>query len=86
MGDISIRFRMNLKTGEKEIVVRYEDDEDLMRHEHEKRHREIVKKLVGDGVLNAEDSDNIVVERVTGSQQETQSQNETQGEAQASSQ
>ena len=36
MGDISIRFRMNMRSGKKDIYIDYESDDDAMRHEHEK--------------------------------------------------
>ena len=64
MGDITIRFRMNVATGKKDIVVEYEGDEDALPHEHERRHREIVEKLVGHGLVAAEAAGEVVVERV----------------------
>lgn len=63
MGEISIRFRMNAKTGKKDIVIDYRSDEDAMRHEHEKDHRRVVERLVGAGLLSAEEAGEVVVER-----------------------
>ena len=63
MGDISIRFRMNMQTGKKDITIDYESDEDAMRHEHEKDHRNIVERIVGTGLLEAEEVGEVHVER-----------------------
>jgi hypothetical protein len=63
VSDIEIRFRMNMKTGKKDIVIDFHGDEDLMRHEHERKHREVVERLVGEGVIMADEVGEIVVER-----------------------
>ena len=63
MSDIEIRFRMNLKTGKKDIVIDFHGDEDLMRHEHEKKHRAVVERLVGAGLLSEDEVGEVVVER-----------------------
>lgn len=86
MADINIRFRMNLKTGLRDIIIEYEKDDDAMRHEHEKRHREIVKKLVGEGILNADEVGEIKVERLTGAEQAPTATEQGEGEAQATQQ
>ena len=64
MADITIRFRFNIETGRKEIVVEYESDRDALPHEHERRHREIVLALVGRGVIGAAEASSVRVERV----------------------
>ena len=63
MSEIEIRFRMNMKSGKKDIVIDFHGDEDLMRHEHEKKHREIVQRLVGEGILSADEVGEVIVER-----------------------
>lgn len=63
MADISIRFRMNLGSGKKDIVIDFEGDEDLMRHEHEKRHRQVIERLIGEGILQADEVGEIIIER-----------------------
>jgi hypothetical protein len=62
MGDIIIRLRGNAKTGEREIVIHYESDDDRTPMEHEQRHREIVEMLVREGVITREDRPPIVFE------------------------
>lgn len=79
MSEIEIRFRMNTKTGKKDIVIDFHGDEDLMRHEHEQKHRQIVERLVGAGLLAADEVGEVVVERAA-PQQSTAEQNPS-GEA-----
>lgn len=87
MSEIEIRFRMNLKSGKKDIVIDFHGDEDLMRHEHEKKHREIVQRLVGEGILSADEVGEVVVERAAPQQAEANrdsggEQREAQGQGQ----
>lgn len=63
MGEIQIRFRMNMESGKKDIVIEFESDEDAMRHEHERDHKRIVEQLVGQGVLSADEVGEVTVER-----------------------
>ncbi|MDF1666618.1 MAG: hypothetical protein P1V97_33015 [Planctomycetota bacterium] len=86
MGEINISFKMNLKTGLKDIVIEYDSDEDMMRHEHEKKHRDIVKQLVGEGLLNPDELGDVTVERVQSKEGSQASNQNTEGEAQASGQ
>ncbi len=63
MGQIEIRFRMNLKTGKKDLLIDFESDEDAMRHEHERDHRRVIERLVGQGVLQPDEVGEVVVQR-----------------------
>ncbi|MBL4850315.1 MAG: hypothetical protein JKY65_32765 [Planctomycetes bacterium] len=87
MSEIEIRFRMNLKTGKKDIVIDFHGDEDLMRHEHEKKHRDIVERLIGEGILSADEVGEVTVERAAPQQAEQNpetggEQREAQGQGQ----
>lgn len=62
MGDILIRLRANVATGERQIVVDYESDPDRTPLEHEERHREIVELLVRDGVITRDQARQVVFE------------------------
>ena len=64
MADIKIKFRFDIETGQKEILVEYEADPDAMPYEHEQRHREIVEALVGKGVIGEDEAERVKVERV----------------------
>jgi hypothetical protein len=64
MGDITVRFKFDTTTGRKEIVVEYESDSDATPVEHEKHHRQIVEKLLGEGIIKPDESGNVRVERV----------------------
>jgi hypothetical protein len=63
VGEINIRFRMNLETGKKDIYIDYESDEDAMRHEHEKDHKKILERILGEGILNEAEVGEVIVER-----------------------
>ena len=63
MPDITIRFRFNPNTGQKQMVVHYESDEDMLPHEHERDHRALVEGLIGRPL---EDDEEVVVERTEG--------------------
>lgn len=63
--EVKIRFNMNEKTGEKEIRISYEGEEDELPIEHERRHRVIVKELLGQGILNPDDLGKVRVDRTT---------------------
>jgi hypothetical protein len=81
VGDITIRFKMNVETGKKDIVVEYEADDDALPHEHEKRHKEIVEQLVGKGLLAAEEAGEVHVERLKGKPAKAKEQGGPQGQA-----
>ena len=84
MGEINIRFRMNMASGKKDIVIDFESDEDAMRHEHEKRHREIIERLVGEGVLQADEVGEVTVERAAPGQAVAREEPpQSEGEAEA---
>jgi hypothetical protein len=52
MAHMTIRFRHNPATGEKELVIHHESDADALPHEHERDHRALAERLVG-GPLGA---------------------------------
>ena len=64
--EIDITFRMNLKTGKKDIHVELHSDDDAMPHEHEKDHRRIVEQLIGQGIIGAAEMGNVTIKRVPG--------------------
>ena len=47
-----------------ERVIDFSGFEELMRHEHEREHRQLVERLVGQGLLAAEEVGQVKVERV----------------------
>ncbi|MEZ6184644.1 MAG: hypothetical protein R3F62_06490 [Planctomycetota bacterium] len=74
MGEIQIRFRMNMETGKKDILIEYDGDEDAMRHEHEREHRRIVETLVGKGVLREDEVGDVQVKRGSDATEERREQ------------
>lgn len=59
MAEIKIHFDMNLDTGKKDFVIEYEDDGSMLPHEHDRKHRQIVEKLLGKGILKPDQTGNI---------------------------
>ncbi|VTS00048.1 hypothetical protein [Tuwongella immobilis] len=63
MAELTISLRRDPTTGKQDIHISLRSDEDALPHEHEEMHRQLVEKLVGQGVLNADDVGKVVVER-----------------------
>ena len=68
MGDIRIRLRANVQTGQREIVIDYEADPSRTRVEHERRHRELVELLVARGSITRDEAAQVVFEEHGGPQ------------------
>jgi hypothetical protein len=60
MAEVTLRFRHNPATGKRELVISYESDDDALAHEHERDHRALVEKLIGQPIG---DDTEIVIER-----------------------
>ena len=63
MAEVTIRFRFNRKTGQKDMVISYESEDDALPHEHERDHRALAEQLLGRKL--DDDVGDIIVERVT---------------------
>ena len=63
MAEMTIQLRCDPATGKKDIVVSLSSDEDLLPHEHEQMHRQLVDKLMEGGLLNASEVGQLVIER-----------------------
>jgi hypothetical protein len=63
MAEMTIRLRCDPATGKKDILVSLRSDEDTLPLEHEQRHRALVEKLLGEGLLRAGELGQIIVER-----------------------
>ncbi len=50
MARATIRFRHDLATGQRELVISYESDSDALPHEHERDHRALVEAVLGQGL------------------------------------
>ncbi len=64
MAEMTIRLRCDPATGKKDLVISLRSEADSLPHEHEQQHRALVEKLIGQGLLKAEELGQIVVERV----------------------
>jgi hypothetical protein len=63
MALMTIRLRCDPATGKKDIIIGLRSDEDRLPHEHEQHHRALVEKLIHQGLLEASEVGQIVVER-----------------------
>jgi len=61
MASATIRLSVDPATGKRTITVGYSSDADMLPHEHEEAHRDVVEKLIEGGI--AKPGDDIVVER-----------------------
>ena len=52
MPEMTIELRRDPETGKSLVVVGLRGDEDLLHHEHEALHRQLVERLLAAGVLN----------------------------------
>lgn len=63
---IIIQLEFDKNTGKKNILIKYDSDDDQLPWEHESRHKEIVEQLIWEGVIDEDDVGQIVVGRVEG--------------------
>lgn len=61
MASATIRLSVDPVTGKRTVTVSYTSDAEMLPHEHEDMHREVVEKLFEGGI--AKPGDAIVVER-----------------------
>ncbi len=63
MPEMVIQLRRDPTTGKQNIVVKLRSDEDALPQEHEQMHRALVDKLIEGGILKADETGNLIVER-----------------------
>ena len=63
MAEMTIRLQTDPDTGKKNIIVSLGGEEDMLPHEHEEQHRELVEKLIEGGLVSASELGKIIVER-----------------------
>ena len=63
MAEMTIRLRCDPETGKRDIIVLLESDADALPHEHEALHRRLVEKLIGSGLITADEAGKLIVER-----------------------
>ncbi len=64
MADVTIRLVSNPMTGKRDIYIDYESEDDALPFEHEEDHRDVVEKLLGQGILDPDDIGQVKVGRV----------------------
>jgi len=63
MPEMTIRLICDKQTGKKNIIISLHGDEDALPHEHEQMHRAIVDKVMGKGLVKAQELGQVIVER-----------------------
>ena len=61
--EIEIIFKMNMKTGKKDIIIDVHSDSDTLAHEHERDHKKIVEQLIGQGIVSAAEVGEVTIKR-----------------------
>lgn len=64
MAKMTIRLQIDPNTGKKDIIIGLSSDADLLPHEHEEQHRQLVERLLEGGVVKAGELGKVIVERV----------------------
>ena len=63
MAQVTLRLVYDPDTGKKDIFIDFASDEDALPVEHERAHRELVARLLGQGVLRPDEVGRVVVTR-----------------------
>lgn len=63
MAEMTIRLRIDLATGKRDIIVSLSSDADALPHEHEQQHSALVDKLIQGGIVKAGELGRVIVER-----------------------
>jgi len=63
MAEMLILLRRDPQTGKQNIIIKLESDPDALPHEHEQMHRKLVEKVLGKGIVQAEELGEVIIER-----------------------
>jgi hypothetical protein len=61
VAEMTVRLRINPETGKKGILVDLHSDIDSLPHEHEQQHRNLVTKLIHNGLIKATEVGEILI-------------------------
>ena len=75
MAELILKLRRNVETGKQDLYIDYESAGDSLPFEHEEEHRDMVRRVIEELNIDAEDLGNIYIERqpveLTDSDEET---------------
>jgi len=60
MAEMLILLRRDPQTGKQNIIIKLESDPDTLPHEHEQMHRKLVEKVIGKGLVQAEELGEVI--------------------------
>lgn len=63
MAEMTIRLRSDPSSGKKDIIISLRSDEDMLPHEHEQQHKNLVNKLLEKGILKQGELGKAIIER-----------------------
>lgn len=80
MAELNIKLIFNTLTGKKDILIDYESDKDALPIEHEMDHKMLIEKLLGKGILEANEVGEVIVSRDSEMRQPAQEEELNDGE------
>ena len=63
---MTIKLVYNLNTGKQDVFIDFISDSDALPIEHEKDHRKLIEKLLGQGILKANEVGEVKISRLRG--------------------
>ena len=63
MAELILKLRRNVETGKQDLYIDYESAGDSLPFEHEEEHRDMVRRVIEELNIDAEDLGNIYIER-----------------------
>ena len=66
LAEMTIKLVYNLNTGKQDVFVDFVSDVDALPIEHEQDHRKVIEKLLGQGILKADEVGDIKINRLHG--------------------
>mgnify|MGYP001393771788 CR=1 FL=1 len=63
MAELILKLRRNTETGKQDLYIDYESAGDSLPFEHEEEHRDIVRRVIEELNIDAEDLGNVYIER-----------------------
>lgn len=66
LAELTIKLVYNLNTGKQDVFIDFVSEDDALPIEHEKDHRKVIEKLLGQGILKADELGEVKINRLAG--------------------
>ncbi|MBA2664498.1 MAG: hypothetical protein H0U74_19580 [Bradymonadaceae bacterium] len=80
MAQLTIRLVSNAKSGKRDIIIDHESERDALPFEHEQEHRDLIEKLLGQGILQPGEVGEVIIQRIRPGQADAPVPGEQPGE------